>query len=102
MRTDMAKKLKHSITHLKKKSKKSVFKQDIRSVTKSESLKPQGGYVSVRVAVKTKGQTGSSALPRLVLANPSDPRSVSIFIAGGSEVDRKVELANAKLLSDID
>ena len=102
MRTDMAKKNKSSITHLKKMSRKSVLMKSNSPIVKGESIRTKGGYISVRVVVKTEGKIGSSTPPKLVLAKPSDPRSISIFIAGGSEVDRKVELANAKLISDID
>ena len=100
----MAKKSKRSIVHPRKKSKNSLLLQESRSIAKAraESLMTKGGYVSVRVVVKTEGKVGTSTMPKLVFAKASDPRSVSIFIAGGSEVDRKVALANAKLLNDID
>lgn len=100
----MVKKSKRSITHSKNRFKKSLLMQDNRQIAKSsgDSFMTKGGYVNVRVVVKTEGRAGLPALPKLVIAKASDPRSVSIFIAGGSEVDKKVALANAKLLSDID
>lgn len=97
----MAKKSKRSIVHPRKKTKNSLLLQSIAKAS-AESLMTKGGYVSVRVVVKTEGKVGTSTMPKLVFAKASDPRSVSIFIAGGSEVDRKVALANAKLLNDID
>lgn len=98
----MAKKSKRSIVRSRKQSKKSLLVQECRSISKAnaESLVTKGGYVSVRVVVKTEGKVGTSTIPKLVLAKASDPRSVSIFIAGGIEVDQKVALANAKLLND--
>lgn len=100
----MAKKSKLPILHsnIRSKRRELIQANRLKANVDGKSLMTKGGYVSVRVVLNTESKVGTSAMPKLVLANESDPRSVSIFIAGGSEVDQKVALANAKLISDIE